>query len=142
MTEQEKAEIRAELEQRFDKKYKGCLTREDTQVVLKNVREKWFHNPSERSNWDKPMHKIFGNIIYWQVWELIRKLTCIICGCQYVRHLAGCSYAEEVAERLCKVVYELKTEYAGRSFSNVGDKKTPTAGIDFDYEAEAKENGR
>ena len=114
MTEQEKAEILDELEKRMDKKYKGCLSKEDTQVVLKNVREKWFHDPKERSNWDKPMHKLFGNIIYWQVWELIRKMTCIICGCQYVRHLSGCPYAEEVAEKLCQCVFDLKTEYAGK----------------------------
>ena len=116
MTEQEKNEIIDEVEKRLEKKYKGCLSREDTQSVLKNVREKWFHNPSERFNWDKPMHKIFGNIIYWQVWELIRKLTCIICGWQYVRHLSGCDYAEEVAEKLCQCVYDLKIEYEGRPF--------------------------
>lgn len=119
MTEKEKAEILDELEKRLDQKYKGCLSKEDTQVVLKNVREKWFHNPTK--GWhhlDTPMHKLFGNIIYWQVWELIRKMTCIICGCQYVRHLAGCDYAEEVAEKLCQTVYDLKKEYEGRPFSN------------------------
>ena len=119
MTEQEKAEILDELEQRINQKYKGCLSREDTQAVLKGVREKWFHNPRSGINSGRsPMHKIFGNIIYWQVWELIRKLTCIICGCQYVRHLAGCDYAEEVAEKLCQTVYDLKKEYEGRPFRN------------------------
>lgn len=43
MTEQEKNEIIEEVEKRLEKKYKGCLSREDTQSVLKNVREKWFH---------------------------------------------------------------------------------------------------
>lgn len=113
MTEQEKAEILDELEKRMDKKYKGYLSKEDTQAVLKNVREKWFTLELNKSS---PMHKLFGNIIYWQVWELIRKLTCIICGCQYVRHLSGCDYAEEVAEKLCQCVFDLKTEYAGRPF--------------------------
>lgn len=116
MTEQEKAEIIAELEQRLDQKYKGCLSREDTQAVLKEAREKWFHNPRSGMNYkDSPMHKIFGNIIYWQVWELIRKLTCIICGRQYVRHLAGCPGSEEVAEKLCQFIYDLKVEYDRRA---------------------------
>lgn len=115
MTEQEKNEIIEEVEKRLEKKYKGCLTKEDTQSVLKEVREKWFHNPQKGwKHLDTPMHKVFGNIIYWQVWEMIRKLTCVICGCQYVRHLSGCDYAEEVAERLCQCVYDLKTEYDGR----------------------------
>ena len=117
MTELEKAEIIDELEKRIEKKYKGCLSREDTQSVLKTVRDKWFTYDCIKGK-DSPMHKVFGNIIYWQVWELIRKLTCIICGCQYVRHLAGCDYAEEVAERLCKIVYDLKTEYDGRARRN------------------------
>ena len=115
MTEQEKAEILDELEKRMEKKYKGCLSREDTQSVLANTRNKWFTHDCSRGK-DSPMHKIFGNIIYWQVWELIRKLTCIICGCQYVRHLAGCAYAEEVAEKLCQCVFDLKTEYEGKPF--------------------------
>ena len=119
MTEKEKAEILDELEKRIDKKYKGCLSKEDTQIVLKNVREKWFHNPSKGwDHLDTPMHKMFGNIIYWQVWELIRKMTCLICGCQYVRHLSGCDYAEEVAEKLCQTIYDLKVEYEGRAWRN------------------------
>ena len=117
MTEQEKNEIIEEVEKRLEQKYKGCLSREDTQIVLKNVREKWFTHETHGHR-DSLMHKVFGNIIYWQVWELIRKLTCIICGCQYVRHLAGCDYAEEVAEKLCQVVYDLKKEYEGRPFRN------------------------
>lgn len=115
MTEKEKAEILAELEKRIDQKYKGCLSREDTQAVLKNVREKWFHNPTKGWNHlESPMYKMFGNINYWQIWELIRKLTCIICGRQYVRHLVDCEYAEEVAEKLCQFVYYLKAEYEVR----------------------------
>lgn len=117
MTDQEKNEIIDEVEKRLEKKYKGCLSREDTQSVMKNTRDKWFNHDSIRGK-DSPMHKVFGNIIYWQVWELIRKLTCIICGCQYVRHLAGCPYAEEVADRLCQLVYDLKTEYDGRAWRN------------------------
>ena len=116
MTEQEKAEILDELEKRMAQKYKGFLSREDTQAVLKEAREKWFHNPRSGINFkDSPMHKAFGNIIYWQVWELIRKLTCIICGRQYVRHLAGSKQAEEVAEKLCQFIYDLKAEYDGRA---------------------------
>ena len=124
MTEQEKQQIIDELEKRIEKKYKGCLTREDTQSVLKEPREKWFTYDSIRKP-DSPMHKAFGNIIYWQVWELIRKLTCIICGCQYVRHLAGNRYADEVADRLCQFIYELKTEYNEKARNAWRDDNDP-----------------
>ena len=110
MTEQEKELLLDELEKRLEKKYKGCLTREDTQSVLKEAREKWFKYDAIREP-PSPMHKLFGNIIYWQVWEYIRKLTCVICGCQYVRHLDGVKGAEDVAEKLCKAIYDIKREY-------------------------------
>lgn len=104
MTDQEKAEILDELEKRFEKKYRGYMTREDTQSVLKAPRQKWFATHGT-------MHNLFGNIIYWQIWELIRKLTCVICGKQYVRHLADVPYADEVCEKICQFIYELKSEY-------------------------------
>ncbi len=123
MTEQEKELLLDELEKRIEKKYKGCLTREDTQSVLKNVRDKWFSYDSIRQP-SSPMHKLFGNIIYWQVWEHIRKLTCVICGCQYVRHLANLpdpKCAEEVAEKLCQAIYDIKREYGERREENAAD---------------------
>lgn len=49
-----------------------------------------------------------SSIISWQVWETIRKLTCVICGKQYVRHLEKDDHADEVAEELCQYVYELR----------------------------------
>lgn len=112
MTEQEKNEILDELEKRIDKKYKGCLSREDTQSVLKESRNKWFRD-ARGVGTDSPMAHAFGSsIISWQVWEAIRKLTCAICGKQYVRHLANINYADEVSEKLCQFVYDLKMEYS------------------------------
>lgn len=111
MTEQEKQEIISELEQRFEKKYKGYLSREDTQSVLSKPRNKWFrdeNNSSRRSD----MALAFDNsIISWQVWETIRKLTCVGCGKQYVRHLAENENAEEICERICQFIYDLRMEY-------------------------------
>lgn len=107
MTEQEKREIIDELENRMDQKYKRCLAREDTQSVLKNVRTKWFAGPNR---FDSPMFRFFGAVTYWKVWELTRRLTCIICGYKYVRDLSGCSYAEDVAEQLCQTIYNLKLQ--------------------------------
>ena len=54
------------------------------------------------------MHNEFGNITYWQVWELIRKLTCYICGVGYVRNLESNDNAEEVCEKLCQAIYDIK----------------------------------
>lgn len=110
MTEQEKNELLEELEQRFEKKYKGCLIREDTQIVLKEPREKWFKDDNGNTS-QSIMSEVFGSsIIAWQVWETIRKLTCVVCGKQYVRHLKEKDNADEVAEKICQCIYDLRKE--------------------------------
>lgn len=76
--------------------------------MLKEPREKWFKDDG-RFGSASTMSEAFGSsIISWQVWEMIRKLTCVVCGKQYVRHLAGIDNADEVAEKICQFVYDLK----------------------------------
>lgn len=101
-----KEEILSELEDRL----KGVVIREDTQSALKEARNKWFKDEGigrKRS----PMYEVFGNVVFWTVWELIRKLTCLICGCGYVRQLKYHDEANEIADRLCQTVYDLRKEY-------------------------------
>ncbi len=110
MTEQEKNELLEELEQRFEKKYKGCMTKEDVATVLKEPREKWFKDENGHGS-NSLMSEAFGSsIIAWQVWETIRKLTCVVCGKQYVRHLKEEDNADEVAEKICQCIYDLGKE--------------------------------
>lgn len=101
-----KKEIMAELET----KLKGVVIREDTQNILSEVRNKWFTNKGF-NNKKCPMYELFGSVVFWTVWELIRKLTCLICGCGYVRHLQYRDEASEIAERLCQTVFELRKEF-------------------------------
>lgn len=101
-----KEEILSELEERL----KGVVIREDTQSALAEVRNKWFRD-EKTCNRGCPMHKLFGNVVFWTVWELIRKLTCLICGCGYVRQLKYYDEANEIAEKLCQTVYDLRQEY-------------------------------
>lgn len=48
----------------------------------------------------------------------INTVTCVICGKQYVRHLANVENADEIAEKLCQFVYDLKM-----GFKNQEDTK-------------------
>lgn len=111
MTESEKQEILSELEERFEKKYKGCLSREDTQSILKGPRNKWFRDENGGGGHSLMTDAFDNSIVSWQVWETIRKLTCVICGKQYVRHLAGIEESEEVAEEICQFIYDLRMKY-------------------------------
>lgn len=108
MTEQEKKELLDELKKRIDEKYKGCLTREDVATTLKVPREKWFRDENGNRRSSLMMDAFDSSIISWQVWETIRKLTCVICGKQYVRQLANVENADEIAEKLYQFVYDLK----------------------------------
>ena len=79
-----------------------------TQSILKEPRNKWFRD-AKGSCSNSLMADAFDNsIIAWQVWENIRKLTCVICGKQYVRHLEKDDHAGEIAKELCQFVYDLR----------------------------------
>lgn len=110
MTEQEKNEILDELEKRMEKKYKVCLSREDTQSILSNPRNKWFRDDNGNGHGSLMAKAFDSSIISWQVWETIRKLTCVVCGKQYVRHLSKVDNADKIAERICQFIYDLKME--------------------------------
>lgn len=118
MTEQEKKELLDELEKRMDEKYKGCLTREDVATTLKAPREKWFKDENGSGSHSLMTGAFDSSIISWQVCETIRKLTCVICGKQYVRQLANVENADEVAEKLCQFVYDLKMEFKKKEGGN------------------------
>lgn len=110
MTEQEKQEILSELESRFEEKYKGIIAKEDVATVLKEPRNKWFRDEFN-SGYKSTMSQAFGSsIVAWQVWEEVRKLTCRICGKSYVRQLTDNDHADEVAEKLCQLIYDLAIE--------------------------------
>lgn len=101
-----KEEILSELEERL----KGVVIREDAQSALAETRNKWFRD-AKTCNRGCLMYELFGSVVFWTVWELIRKLTCLICGCGYVRQLKYYDEANEIAERLCQTVYDLRKEF-------------------------------
>ena len=107
ITEAEKLEILDELEKRLDGRLKKIPELEVSGRILKAPREKWFSNADGYCG-TSLMGEAFGSsIIAWQVWETIRKLTCVICGKQYVRQIAGIEEAPEIAEKICQYIYDL-----------------------------------
>lgn len=113
ITANERKEIIESVKADVLKKMKGRVIKEDIQSVLSTPREKWFRSDGGYSK--SPMFNIFGTVTYWSVWEIIRKLVCYICGVGYVRHLSGNAQAEEVCEKLCQFVYDLRKEYIDES---------------------------
>lgn len=113
MNNEEKEQLKDEILAEVEKRFAGIALKEDTQGVLAEVREKWFTDGSS-SNQNSLMYKAFGAVTYWKVWELIRKLTCLIFNCGYVRHLTYIKDHDEVlrvADTLCQTVYELRRDF-------------------------------
>lgn len=109
MTEKEKSEIILEVKASIMEEMKGKCIKEDTQSALAAPRNKWFVRSTSKDN-PSPMYKIFGTYAYWQVWENIRKLTCLICGVGYCRQLNGNMKADEIADKICEFIYNLRDE--------------------------------
>ena len=86
-------------------------TKKDVATTLKAPREKWFKDENGSGANSLMADAFDSSIISWQVWETIRKLTCVICGKQYVRQLANVENADEIAEKLCQFVYDLKIDF-------------------------------
>jgi hypothetical protein len=117
MTEKEKEELKSEILEEVEKSLKGKVIREDVATTLKEPREYWFVKRTvDGKRQDGLMRTVIDNVTSWSMWELIRKLTCYICGKSYVRHLANeGEIANEICNILCKTVYELRVKYLNES---------------------------
>ena len=120
MDDKEKEALKQEILSELEERLKGVVIREETQAILADVRNKWFTD-KRTSNRGCPMYKLFGAVVFWTVWELIRKLTCLICGVGYVRQLKNSEEANEIAERLCQTVYDLRREYLEKRRESDGE---------------------
>lgn len=110
LSEVEKEKLLNELEQRFERRYKGILSGEDTQSVLREPREKWFRDEDGGGHKSMMTQAIGNSVVAWSMWEDIRRLTCRICGKSYVRQLTPEDHADEVAEKLCALIYAMATK--------------------------------
>lgn len=115
MNQEEKEALKQEILSELEERFKGVAIREDVQGVLAEVRDKWFRDAAAGNRYTNSiMFNVFGAVTYWKVWELIRKLVCLICGCGYVRQLGNFKDREKVnriAEILCQTVYDLRVEF-------------------------------
>ncbi|MGN0557864.1 MAG: hypothetical protein ACI4IS_00235 [Acutalibacteraceae bacterium] len=64
--------------------------------------------------------KAFGgeNPTAWKTWELIRQLSTLIMGEKYIRDIKDIEQAEDICDRLCQFVYDLRCEIMNKEDSN------------------------
>lgn len=115
MTPEEREALKNEIVAEISEQFKGIAIQEDVQGVLSDVRNKWFRDCENSNRYTgSVMFNLFGAVTYWKVWELIRKLVCLICGVGYVRQLGSLNDRERInriAEILCQTVYDLREEF-------------------------------
>lgn len=124
MTVEEKEELKAEILEEVQKSLKGKVIREDVSTTLKEPREYWFVKRTvDGKRVDGKMRSVIDSVTSWAMWELIRKLTCYICGKSYVRHLEGeGEIASEICNTLCQAVYDLRVKYVNESKDGDSDE--------------------
>lgn len=109
MTEQERAELIAELEQRFRKMNIPAIN-SDASRCLQPVLNKWCNGENGRGYHGGALIESMPAYKGWNTWEHIRRLTCNIMNVSYVRDIEDIERARKIADKLCEVVVELVKE--------------------------------
>ena len=112
MTEQERAELKAELIQEIRGEMNITVINSDSSRCLQPVLDKWCNGENRHG-----YHGRHGALIElmpayrgWSTWEHIRRLTCNIMNVSYVRGIEDIERARKIADKLCEVVVELVKE--------------------------------
>ena len=71
---------------------------------IKDIRNKWFRGVNTVCD-TSPMYSVFGEVTFWEVWDIVRKLLYKICGTNKFSELDNFN-AAEIADELCKVIYD------------------------------------
>jgi len=121
MTDQERQQLKNELMKEIiaEIKEQNIKTKDKTATALAVTREKWFRCNDKRNKYQNSvMGKAFDTIdsaAMHKVWELTHKLTCYICGEKRINDLKDTDFANEVAEKLCQTIYDLRVKYIEES---------------------------
>jgi hypothetical protein len=112
MTEQERAELKAELMQEIKAELSAKRNGGSASKVLQPVYDKWCNGENRHGSHGKPgpLIEALPNYKGWQTWDYIRRLTCNIMRVSYVRDIKDVNKARKVAEKLCEVITQLARE--------------------------------
>lgn len=99
------AKEREELIEEIIKRIGG--DRQVTPRALYKTHDKWFRDENGAS-YNSKMTKAIGDpSASWQIWELVRRATCVCCGVKYVRQIKDVDRANEIADKICQLIHDL-----------------------------------
>lgn len=113
MTEQERAELKAELMQEIRNEMNIPAINSDASRCLQPVLNKWCNGVNGRGYRGGALIESMSACKGWNSWEHIRRLTCNIMNVSYVRDIEDIERARKIADKLCEVVVELTKEREG-----------------------------
>lgn len=113
--------IAQELRDYIDEAVKRAVAeipqKEYTPRLLEPTHTKWFRDEHGNSASSK-MGKAFGGdgVRTAQIWDHVRPVCTAICGKAYVRQISldDAAYINEVADKICQLIYESKLEHDQR----------------------------
>ena len=104
MTELEREQIVEEVIKRIGG------NKQVTPRALTETHEKWFRDDKGTSYHSKMTKALGDPSATYSIWELVRRATCVCCGVQYVRQLKNIEKANEIADKICQLIYDLAIE--------------------------------
>jgi hypothetical protein len=113
MTEQERAELKAELMQEIRQEMNISMINGDASRCLQPVVNKWCNGVNGHGYRGGALIESMPACKGWNSWEHIRRLTCNIMNVSYVRDIKDIERARKIADKLCEVVVELTKERGG-----------------------------
>ena len=112
MTEQERAELKAELMKEIREEMNTIRINGESAKALQPVLDKWCNGECRHGNRGRhgPLIEAMPTYKGWNTWEHIRRITCNIMNVSYVRDIKDVDKARKIADKLCEVVVELAKE--------------------------------
>lgn len=74
--------------------------------VLAPTYHKWFRD-GNNPPYDAKMREIMDGQQAYSVWDLVRRVTCNLCGVKYVRNIKDADKANRIADTICQTIYDL-----------------------------------
>ena len=112
MTEQERAELKAELMKEIREEMNTIRINGESAKALQPILDKWCNGENRHGNRGRNglLIETLPRYKGWNTWEHIRRITCNIMNVSYVRDIKDVDKARKIADRLCEVIVELAKE--------------------------------
>lgn len=124
-------EIKAMIDDAVAKALKEQIPQKEfTPRLLSPTHIKWFRDEKGNASNSKMGKAFHGDgVRTYQIWDRVRPICTAICGKAYVRQVSidDAEYINEVADKLCQLIYDSKIEFDRRKKERLNDARADNA---------------